>query len=69
MSETTTETHVNGAAPAAPAAEEPCTDCVSTGEKILAVIAAVFGAFIIVMAIDMATGGKVGGWVAERTRE
>jgi len=65
MSEATADTHVNGTAPAPPG--EPAAEGVTSGEKILAVIAGLFGLFIIVMAIDMATGGKIGGWVTERT--
>ena len=60
----------NGTAPApdqpAPA---PCEDCASNGEKGLAVLAALFGVFIILMAIDMFTGGKVSGMVQERVSE
>jgi hypothetical protein len=64
MSEATTE-HVNGTAPPAPAAE-PCEDCASNGEKLLAVLAAALGAFVIVMAFDMFTGGKISGMVREK---
>jgi hypothetical protein len=68
MSEATAETHVNGTAPvsAAPAGED-CADCVTSGEKMLATLAILFGVFIVVMGIDMFAGGKVGGWITERT--
>ena len=61
MSETATETtSTNGTAPADPA---PCQDCATGGEKLLAILAGAFGLFIILMAVDMATGGKVTGLV------
>ena len=63
MSETATE-HVNGSAP--PPAAEDCADCATSGEKILAGVAFLFGAFILIIAIDMFTGGKIGGYVRER---
>jgi hypothetical protein len=70
MSEATAETHVNGAAPPAPApvpaADAPCEDCASPGEKFLAVLAAALGVFVIVMAVDMFTGGKLTGYVRDR---
>lgn len=59
----------NGTAPnaAVPGPEAgPCEDCVSGGEKAVALVAALFGAFIIVMAIDMMTGGAISGRIAER---
>jgi hypothetical protein len=57
-----------GTAPDAP--EAPCAECASSGEKILAVVAALFGAFVILMAVDMFTGGKLSGMVGvERERE
>lgn len=58
----------NGTAPnaAVPEAGAPCEDCVTAGEKGMAVLAALFGVFIIVMAIDMFTGGRVSGTIAER---
>jgi hypothetical protein len=65
MSEATAETHLNGTAPAP--AEDCGADCVTSGEKILAVLAVLFGAFIIVMGADMFSGGKVGGWITERS--
>lgn len=70
MSETTAEQaaeapSLNGTAPA-PEADQPCTDCVTGGEKAMALIAGLFGAFIIVMAIDMLTGGRISGSIAER---
>jgi hypothetical protein len=67
MSEATAETHVNGTAPPAPAAADaPCEDCASPGEKFLAVLAAALGAFVIVMAVDMFTGGRITGYVRDR---
>jgi hypothetical protein len=71
MTDTTTETHVNGTAPpaAAPEGEAPCADCASGGEKALAVFAAVFGLFLLVIAVDMFTGGRVTGMVRERAGE
>jgi hypothetical protein len=47
---------VNGAAPA-PAAEVPCEDCATGGERALAVVAGLFGLFIVGLAVDMFTGG------------
>jgi hypothetical protein len=64
MSEATTEPHVNGTAPT-PAAGQPCEDCATSGEKILAVLAALLGAFVIAMAIDMFTGGRLSGMVKD----
>jgi hypothetical protein len=63
-----TETsQANGTAPAPPAGESaPCTDCVTKGEKALAVVALLFGAFIIFMAIDIFSGGKAGGFVKDK---
>ena len=59
----------NGTAPAPEPPAGPCEDCASNGEKGLAVLAALFGVFIILMAIDMFTGGKVSGLVQERVSE
>jgi hypothetical protein len=64
MTDTQADTHVNGTAPPASAAE-PCDDCATSGEKILAVLAFAFAVFLGVMAIDMFTGGKVTGMVRE----
>lgn len=62
----------NGTAPQAadapPAAEQPCEDCVTNGERVLAVLSLVFAALIIGMAIDMMTGGKLSG-VVKQVRE
>jgi len=63
-----TDQHVNGTAPATaapPAADQtgPCEDCATSGEKILAVIAAALGAFVVLLAIDMFTGGRISGMV------
>jgi hypothetical protein len=55
--------HVNGTAPAP--VDEPCTDCASKSEKLLAILAVGFAVFITVMAIDMFTGGKVSGYVRQ----
>jgi hypothetical protein len=62
--DTSTETtaSANGTAPAPPA--DPCDDCATRGEKTLAVVAALFGVFVILMAVDMFSGGKVSGYVA-----
>jgi len=62
-------THVNGTAPADTPADtpaEPCADCVTSGEKGLALIAGLFGAFIILMAIDMFTGGRISGYARDK---
>ena len=63
MSDELNGTHVE--APAEPAAE-PCDDCASPGEKILAVAAALFGVLVLVMAIDIFTGGKVTGFLPSK---
>lgn len=64
MTDTQAETvSLNGTGPAP---DPPCEDCASSGEKALAVVAVLFGLFIIAMAVDMFTGGKVGGFVRER---
>jgi hypothetical protein len=65
MTDTQADAHVNGTAPAPPEGEQPCDDCASGGEKLMAVLAAAFGALIILMAIDMFTGGKISGMVRE----
>lgn len=68
MSETTTEQaapSANGTAPT-PAAEAPCEDCATNSEKGMAILAGLFGAFIILMAIDMFTGGRISGAITER---
>ena len=64
MTDTQETTSLNGSGPAP--ADQPCTDCVSGGEKALAVLGVLFGAFIIVMALDMFLGGRIGGYVTER---
>jgi hypothetical protein len=58
MTETQTEVppSANGQAPAA---EPPCEDCATNGERALAVVAGLFGLFIVGLAIDMFTGGGV----------
>lgn len=55
----------NGSAPVeTPAAtDEPCVDCASNGEKVLAVLGLVFAVLVAVMAVDMFTGGRVTGYV------
>lgn len=55
---------VNGTGPAA--AEQTCEDCVPGGEKAMAVLAGLFGVFIIMMAADMFTGGRISGTIAAR---
>lgn len=65
MTDVTAETHVNGTAPAPPAAE-PCEDCATNGEKIMAILAGLFGLLVIAMAFDMFSGGKLSGMVKER---
>lgn len=64
MSEATTE-HVNGTAPPAPAAE-PCEDCASNGEKLLAALAIALGLFVILMGVDMFSGGRITGMAREK---
>jgi hypothetical protein len=49
----------NGVAPAASAEQAPCEDCATGGERALAVVAGLFGLFIVGLAIDMFTGGGV----------
>ena len=51
---------MNGTASAAtgPAAA-PCEDCATSGERALAVVAGLFGLFIVGLAIDMFTGGRL----------
>ena len=55
---------MNGSAPAAPpAGDEPCEDCATPAEKGLAVLAFVFGLFVLAMAADMFLGGRLIGAV------
>lgn len=62
MSDTSTE--LNGSGPETGTAEaEPCTDCVTGGERLLAVVAGIIAIGALVLAIDMFTGGKVFGFV------
>ena len=65
MSEATTEqaASLNGTGPMP---DQPCEDCVTGGEKALAVVAALFGIFVFLVAVDMFTGGKVGGFVRDQ---
>jgi len=60
MTETTTQAppqSANGVAPGP--AEAPCEDCATGGERALAVVAGLFGLFIIGLAVDMFTGGRL----------
>jgi hypothetical protein len=57
---------LNGTVPA-PAAAEDCADCASGGEKAMAILAGAFALFLLAMAYDMYSGGKVSGYVRERT--
>lgn len=50
---------VNGAAPG-PAAED-CETCVTSGERALAIIGVLIGAGIVLIAVDLGTGGKFSG--------
>lgn len=50
----------NGHQPPAPAATEECESCATRGEIALAVIGGLAGALIIAMAVDLASGGKLG---------
>ena len=51
---------VNGQAPApGPQAVDDCVDCATGGERALAVVAGLFGLFIIGLAVDMFTGGRL----------
>jgi hypothetical protein len=43
----------------------PGGEDVTGGEKALAVLAACFGAFLILMAVDMFTGGRLTGMIGE----
>lgn len=63
------EQDLNHADPAAPAGEAPCETCATSGEKLLAVLSFAFAAVIILMAVDMFSGGKVSGFVAERRQQ
>ncbi len=56
---------VNGTAPG-PAGEAPPEDAPTSGERLLAVVAALLGVFVIAVAVDMFTGGKLSGMVPER---
>ena len=65
MTETTEGQSVNGATPAAEPADQ-AEDQATGGEKALAVLGVLFGIFLIIMAIDMGTGGRVLGYIQER---
>lgn len=58
---------INGTAPAAPA--EECEDCVTSGERALAVVGVLIGLGIAAIAIDLGTGGKVSGLFGLGRRE
>ena len=66
MSDELNGTHVE--APAEPAAE-PCEDCATSGEKILAVAAALFGVLVLIMAVDIFTGGKITGFLPAKASQ
>lgn len=44
---------------------QPCEDCATSGEKVLAILALLFGLFIVATAVDMYTGGKITGMVKQ----
>jgi hypothetical protein len=50
------------------AADAPCEDCATSGEKILGILTIVFAAALVLMAVDMITGGKITG-VVSRARD
>jgi hypothetical protein len=62
----TTTASVNGQAPGASAPQEDCEDCVSSGERVLAIVACLLGLFVVVIGVDMFTGGKLSGMVPVR---
>lgn len=55
MTDAQADATANGQAPK----EEPCEDCATNGEKLLAGVAFLFGLFVVAMAIDMFTGGAI----------
>jgi hypothetical protein len=61
--------NVNGTAPQAAEVEaEPAV--VSTGgERALAIVAGLFGILVVLMAVDMLTGGRLTGYVQERSSD
>lgn len=69
MSETQAEPHVNGTAPTPAPAAEPCVDCATPGEKLMGILAIAFAAFIVLMGIDMITGGKVTGYAKQAVED
>jgi hypothetical protein len=68
MTDTAAETtaSVNGQAPASAPAPEDCDDCVTGGERALAVVACLLGLFVIAVGVDMFTGGRLSGMVPVR---
>jgi hypothetical protein len=58
---------VNGTAPGA--AAEDCAECVSSGERALAVVGVLIGLGIVLIAIDLGTGGKLSGLVGLGQKE
>jgi hypothetical protein len=54
---------VNGTAPGADPAAGECVECVTSGERALAVLGVVIGLAIAAIAIDLGTGGKLSGLV------
>lgn len=53
---------VNGTAPAPPAPAMAEPEEVTTGEKLMSVLAIMLGAAVIIMGLDMLTGGRVLGF-------
>ena len=66
MSDELNGTHVEAPAPAEDA---PCEDCATSGEKILAVAAALFGVLVLIMAVDIFTGGKITGFLPSKASQ
>lgn len=59
-------THVEAPDAGAQADPAECEDCATSGERVLAVLAGLFGALVIIMAVDIFTNGRVTGFVAEQ---
>jgi hypothetical protein len=68
MTDTAAETtaSVNGQAPAPAPPAEDCDECVTGGERALAVVACLLGLFVVLVAADIWTGGKLSGMVPVR---